>query len=465
MIALLPERMAGPSQRVLETGPLRPALVVLGLACLASAVRTAIGVPSVTRVARWVDRRLGLADRLGTALESSNEGSLMERALLEDAAIRSRAIDVAGLVPFRGVRWPAALLAVASLSLALATTWTGARIVDDRLAVTDDSFSPASVAASLTRLSELVQELADDERAPEGFQPIGRALADLAERATSGAIEPASVGAELQELLGQLARAAADSDPILAERLADLLAPSTTGTSITAEEAPFRFDAASPPVSQQPTQAPAVGEEQGQAASGFDPNEIFRTLGEVVTELEQRARQTSEEPSPQVAEAEAPQGAIGTSTYYTDRDEAREAELAARREALRQRGGAGSEVAGAATESTDEAGAMAGKGHQPLDVGAAGAEVGALEHAREEIRLDLAERPEGSRTALLPEPVARLEAAAQAITALPRPVPAGAEAVTLRDGYAFLHRDLVESYFLPDGRGGREGKTDGNGFR
>lgn len=259
------------------TARLWPLLVVWQLAVLAG-VLVPIGVTLALLIvwlrprallhrARVFDRRLGLAERLATAVEIGTgrlrATPVMAEAQLADALDAARCTDARALLPLRASRW--ALLALGVLAVALtASLWLpnpqedvllqqaaireaveeqieDLEAVKEEIAETE-GLTEAEREALLQALEEAISGLEEGEATPEeALAALSEAEQALAELQDPGAaqlqsgLERAAEGMEDSELTKDIAEALAEGDY---EAAAEALAAYSTevGEQLTREE-------------------------------------------------------------------------------------------------------------------------------------------------------------------------------------------------------------------------------------
>jgi hypothetical protein len=227
---------------------------------LLAAVSTAVGVllglfwaalepRPLLATARWLDLRLGLAERTSTALELSLQQSAARDWVLQDALVAARQVRLRQQIPLRIARWELASVAGAMLLLALAIGLPNpqlpqllaqrqaqqaqkeqiatveqikaeiianpnlteaqkaalAQTLDKTIASLQESGNtPAEQATILNNTNVQLQALAQDQQVQQQLQNLKQVGAQLAENATTNpigqALQAGNLGAAAQQL-------------------------------------------------------------------------------------------------------------------------------------------------------------------------------------------------------------------------------------------------------------------------
>lgn len=104
---------AGAALSLAGWAPLWTSMALAGLAAAAAAAWAVARTPPVDSVARTLDTRLGLRDRVAAALQLQQTGGPIATLVARDAAARLAPVDVASLFPVALGRSPAVALTVA----------------------------------------------------------------------------------------------------------------------------------------------------------------------------------------------------------------------------------------------------------------------------------------------------------------------------------------------------------------
>lgn len=447
-----------------ETGHLLWLALAALLAFLTvAAVQAWRNVPTLLGIAQLADARYDLLERVTTAFETLQRGAEtpVQKALLDDAAARSRQIDPAELVP-NSLPWPiwpsVALTGVAMVLILLPQP--AALAPDSRTASTAnmEGSTPEGrieeTGAKVRRVAELVGRDAEASRDPY-LQAVARSFDDLGRRIEAGELGQAEIDNEVGRLLQHLERAlggddAAASAGLLgygAENRGDAgpggsrtdadVAPegaATTDTEPAVDEATGRQDRSNGEVS-----SSTAGEQD--TATGLD-----ELLNRLQARLE--AREPEDRP-PQPRTQSAENDSAGG--FYTDIDPDLVAEIEERQNRLtRQRAEnrAGGEPVGAAEESNEGPGDLAGEGAQPLGIGANGVPESDSERF-DPLQLPGGRQADGRRIRIEIPPDAEfteVDALAEPMSGGWRRSRGGTSAGTL---LGMMDRDVVSRYFMP----------------
>lgn len=166
-----------------------------------------VAAPGEASVARLADRRLGLGERLGTAIElrGAAVAGPVARALLRQAAGHARQIPLARLAPLPWREWTAGG-AAACIVLAIAAAIPAPRELPSRPA------NIAEAAETLERVAALVEHDAEERQNPY-LAAVARSLHDLARAIADNRLPPRSLDAALEPLLEHAVQAYGESPP------------------------------------------------------------------------------------------------------------------------------------------------------------------------------------------------------------------------------------------------------------
>lgn len=248
----------------------------VGALALLTTLTVTLGVWRLVRpvsqawLARLVETRLGLQERLSTALEVDPQNSVVAAALHRDVAARATAIDVNVVVPIRVPRRPSAVF-LAALLLAVVAPQLGGWLPRTVPAVVDGDVGVS--AASVRSLAELAARAAEDRSDPH-LAAVARALRELAQEAESRPDGVVTDAERLGELLTALDRMTANGLPPglrPADRVADQhTSPSSLSETLQALErrlAPPESVADDEPRGPGLTDRPIVGSPPGEPSA------------------------------------------------------------------------------------------------------------------------------------------------------------------------------------------------------
>lgn len=334
--------------------------------------------PSLEQVAQLADARFALLQRMTTAYETHRRGPLtpVEKALIRDAAARTGEVDPASMVPLSFPRplWPVVVALGAFLLVqvlperAAVTAGADGRTTNTVIDSTSDERPvDAATAGQVRRIAELVGRDAEVRRDPY-LEAVARSFDDLGRRLEAGEFSRSELEQEVGRLLQHLDRALGTDE---SSSLAELLASEGLGRSGASGEQ--EANAAREPGDEfQPRGAgdPETGEpNEGTSSADGGDNEMPPELEELLNRLE-ASLDTSDSggqaPSRQAQGPDEDQ----SGGFYTDVDPELMARLEERQDRLamqRAENRAGGQPVGAAQESNEGAGDLAGEGTQPLD--------------------------------------------------------------------------------------------------
>jgi hypothetical protein len=367
------------------------------------------------------------------------------RELVRDATELARGVDVRALAPLAPRRWLwlAPLLLVSAGGLNALGPIQGAT----ELVRSTTSETLEVTAARVERVAELLRDDSTASTDPY-LRAVGEAFRGFGERLREGALDVAEVEEELARLLAQLAQAAEASDAGLARALAPLSRSRDGGES--SQASPDGVGATGEAVAVNDAPAASQGEDDEvelPPRPRDDVADVFRTLGAVLDELEDRAGPNV----PMVADARPQQVPVAGSEPqgYLDRSAVIGDEREALLSALRAQADAGGVPVGAAQESTDRAGDAAGGGTQTQDGPEATPEP-STSFEREAVALPRTEA-DGRRVQLELEPEARRSEVATDETLGSDGFRRTSESSSSREVVGVDFRSVVIGYFLPGG--------------
>jgi hypothetical protein len=374
---------------VAADGPvLAGAATLFTLTVLVLVTPAMIRLPSLVEMASRADRRLGLFDLLGTAVElhghpRSDAMSLVERATLEEVGRRARGLQPSDVVPVRWPRWAwaAPLLGTAAAGALL----LGPPVVDDASApglASRPTRAPVSVEA-VRRLAEVLAEDADATPDPY-LSAVAREFQALADRLDGDGLLDREADAEVDRLLEHLSRATAARDDAVGRLLRDIAETGLREQVDGSGADPAAAVDEEPVASLEP-----VTTEGGREPDGRDPP---RTFAEMLEELDQAVAARAETASFRLdGEGQEILDCDGETLAYTGVCIS-ESEMRRERSGMVQQGEAAGEAVGAAEESDDRPGDAAGDGGQPDGLGSGEA----LEPIGPEIRRQQVHLPAGA---------------------------------------------------------------------
>jgi hypothetical protein len=405
------------------------------LTLLASVVWAIATAPDLRRVARVVDERTGLDPLLVTSYEAvvrKRASSLPQAALQEEVWDRLGGLDTAKAAPLTP---PGRLWALVLVGATLALVPGLQRAVPN--VSSPDPMPPESVVEDLVADVVSLAEVLEAAAGVSDYTPLAARLRDIAQELESGAALDGSVARELGEVLSAVAQAAEVGVDETSLALREAFSEAGVGPAFTEQgPQPFTFGGEAQPI----TDATQEGTEG--AASGFDPDSVFRTLGQVAAALDRALSGQGERVAGSGDEPNAAQVG-GSGGYYTDwNDEMAEA-MAAKRASIRQRG-RGEAAAGEASQADDAPGDAAGRGTQAVEAGAA--EPDAAGTAIEEMLLEADPREGGRTMTYVPEPRWEQDRVVRAPVVLPSLV-LGAEAPVDPERVGAEHAAVVAKYF------------------
>ena len=178
------------------------------IAAGAAAGLSLFGLPSDLSIARRLDQRLRLGEKLSTAIElrrAAAPAGTIARLQLQDAARSGARIDVRRAAPVLSpLAIAAVVVALCSSGLALWSPWRAAAPVE----LTTDAPSPETSGRSIAEIAELVASDAE-ARDDQYLAALARALAELA----GTELSPAERDRRLSDLLEQARKAYGDVLP------------------------------------------------------------------------------------------------------------------------------------------------------------------------------------------------------------------------------------------------------------
>jgi len=325
-------------------------------------------VPSPTQLARIAESHLGLAERLSTAWAALQRGShsLLDQALLEETAGIEAQVDARRVVqmPLR----PVAVLTSVGLAVALLVYLLP-------LQTTPDAAAPASVALDWQETEALARRVgtliaAQAEADSTYLQAVGRAFTEIADQIARGERDESRTRQALESLLSHLTQAAGEEGgawaqlpEVLERALATAVNPDAGLTQ--------PDDLLSGLLESNQTVRPLdteIAERLGGPQFAIDPSEA---LAAALAELE-RQQQQKEQIETLSFRALGDNPPAPTEVGYLNVDPEQLAALEERRrlfDAAATRADGASPV-GAAQESTEGGGDLAGAGSRAFDEGA-----------------------------------------------------------------------------------------------
>lgn len=436
------------------------AVAVLVLGATWSLYRAWLCTPRLPQVAQLADRRYSLDELLTTAIEvhgSEAPRNAPERALLHRAAGQGKRLEPRELAPIRLPQgsWPVLSLLLAVLALQLLPEPTvGASPPIEEGAVALSQEDRQATGAKVRRVAELVGRDAESKRDPY-LQAVARSFEQLGEQVERGELDRAGLDQELDRLLSHLGRAMGEDDDLASELLAPLGSPAGEregGAQADAEGQGEPAFESTGPEGAAPERG-AASAELGDEGEGSSGQELPAGLDEILSRLEARLEPTDESGG----EGRTPQAAgqadqNDNTGFYGDVDPELMAALEERREELARRRaerGEGGRPAGAAEESNEGPGDLAGEGAQPLGRGADDEfpEDGFADS--EEVMLPEAARESGRKIQVELPPDAEFTAVDE------RPQGEGGDwrrnlgAASQRGVIGMMDRGVVSRYFLP----------------
>lgn len=413
-----------------------PLPVLVGAASFLVGVVAALCLaPSPLRVARHLDRRLGLAQRLSTAWEvAARTGpggwNALERALLRETERVSLGMDVASA--WRSPRAARASLSTAAVASALIALSLVVEVPERNALVADPLAAPTlAEIETLGRVARLLEQAA--EREESGYlRAVAASFDELRLDLERGAVDGEQRDRRLAELTRHLVAAAND----VGGAFADAVNAAVAGLPEAGPPEQARSDVA--PGSGEPAR-PALPEELAHGAKPF-----FDALGTLAERLEQSPTGS---PRARASGGNAvPEGFYGGVLNAQTDPNATAPEQAP---TLRGEGAAGGNVAGAAERSTDGAGDAAGGGRALPPAGSDGFLDLEFEAATLAALPD-AERGEGRTTELEVVPATRLHGDAALGLAGPRVFDRADEAAFTEHAVGSAYRQVVSRYFTPN---------------
>lgn len=415
--------------------------------------------PTLLGMAQLGDARFGLQERVTTAYETLLRGAEtpVQEALLADAASHSRVIEPAVLVPISAPRpvWPSVALLGAVVALLLLPQ-PAEFAPADRTASTpaEEGSQPElgekteETGAKVRRVAELVGRDAEARRNPY-LQAVARSFDDLGRRIEAGELGQDEIDDEVGRLLQHLEQALGGDGSAAS---AGLLGSSDAGGGIPPSGEDGPAGGAGEPGSEA-AGADAVGEQEssdGERSDSRDgaqdtPADLDELLNRLQARLEPRQPEAPPTPRSRSGEDDAAGG------FYTDVNPDLIAEIEERQNRLAQQRAenrAGGEPVGAAEESNEGPGDLAGEGAQPLGNGTDDQPEAASERFDP---LELPERRQADGRRI------RIEIPADAefteVDALPEAGSGGwrrsREGTSAGTLLGMIDRDVVSRYFIP----------------
>lgn len=425
-------------------GPEMAGLAVFGIAMLARLVVATMRAPTLVDIARLLDRHHDLHERMSTALEvaatrdaDESTATLVTDAAIEDAIALSRNVDVRSALRLTWPRWgwllPIGVVATAAVMVSAPpppSTWESATTA----IVVDAEEERAVIDRTIEAVDRLVQLLEQESthRDDAYLRAVRESFAEFGERLRNEDIDAETARAILDNLVGHLERASAESD--------DVVATLVTGFN---PEGGGASGGATPPADQV-GEGGGVGEEDAPPADqAIEPTRGTPSLDELLSSLE-RALEEAER-----AAADRPGSLMrtdqeGADDFYGLELNREEAGLGV----MRQDGDAAGAPVGAADESDDRAGDAAGDGSgDPLGEHA----VSLGEHeSREDVALATDEIEGGRRIGTEAPPLVTGPRRGGATVDAPLPVHRVDEATAGAENVRWGHVQVVSRYFLPD---------------
>ena len=254
-VTLPEERFLG---TVLMTGSLAFVLALAGFGAVATRRR-----PSGLAMARWIDRRLALKERLSTAMEATgwpiatSREAMLRQALFADAQAAADAVIPAQVSDRRSWRWAFALPVLATGVFALGAMHQGRERPAPQIS------APVAVTAEERVVTETVlREIADLIRQDEKAQttPVLQALARTVDAVrndiSTGALDRSELAQALSGLAAQVGQASAELSGSTGARIEQALGERISAIERGPEAAPGGAAQKAPPDAPRGTGAP-----------------------------------------------------------------------------------------------------------------------------------------------------------------------------------------------------------------